>query len=74
MVDKDDYIKEVQKEVRDNDSYEETDCRRLKEVDKDIKKLPNRMHNDGHIDLDLKTYLIPKYPKNRATERKCQIT
>ena len=49
--------------MRDNESYTETDCSMLKEVDKGIKKLTNSMHKDAHIDSDLKPFLIPKYPK-----------
>ena len=36
-MEREDYIKEVDKKVRDNGSYEETDLRKLKEADKGIK-------------------------------------
>lgn len=63
VVDREDYIKELEKEVQGNLSYEEIDCKKLKEVDRNIKKLANRMHKDGHIDSELKAYLVPKYPR-----------
>ena len=63
LVDKEDNVRKLESEVGDDTSYEITDSDRLKVVERGIKKLTNRLHREGIIDGDLKSYLLPRYPK-----------
>ena len=56
-------MRKLEREVGNDTSYEVTDSDRLKVVEKGIKKLTNRLHREGVIDGDLKSYLLPRYPK-----------
>ena len=54
-VDKEVYLRELKREVGGITAYEVGDPSRLKEVEKSVKTLTNRLHRD------LKSYLLPMY-------------
>ena len=62
ILDKDDYVNKLHKEMDDCDAYKKTERDTTEETMKKIRKLVNRMHKEGVIGKELKHYLIPKRP------------
>ncbi|XP_045178135.2 uncharacterized protein LOC123538232 [Mercenaria mercenaria] len=62
IVDAEDYIKKLEKEVKDNASYMKTDGGAQYRAEKEVKKITNKMCRDGLISKKLKDYLIQKHP------------
>ncbi|WP_179117283.1 hypothetical protein, partial [Solemya velum gill symbiont] len=61
IVDRDEYVSSLRKEMEESESYGPTKGDMTRECHKQVKRLVNKMHRDGAISDDLKTYLVPKY-------------
>ena len=61
VIDKEEYIESLEKEMEQSSAYERTDNDRTEEAHKKVKKLVNKMNRDGLVSDDLKNYLTPKY-------------
>ena len=61
VVDKIDYITQLQKEIEGSKSYEKTESDKTEDIHKKVKKLVNKLYRDGVISDDLKQYLTPRY-------------
>ena len=61
VVNRNDYIESLQKEVSCNDSYQETVSDRTEAIQKRVKRMVHRMHKEGIISSELKQYLITRY-------------
>ena len=63
IVNREDYISKLREEMKNSDSYQETEGNRADKAVKDVKKLVNRMYREGAISKDMQQYLIPRYPR-----------
>ena len=61
VVNRNDYIESLQKEVSCNDLYQETVSDRTEDIQRKVKRVVNRMHKEGIISSELKQYLIPRH-------------
>ena len=60
ILDKDDYINKLQKEMNERTAYLETNF--TEETMKKVKKLVNKMHKEGVFGKEMHQYHIPKRP------------
>ena len=63
IVNREDYISKLREEMKNSDSYQETEGNRADKAVKYVKKLVNRMYREGAISKDMQQYLIPRYPR-----------
>ena len=63
IVNREDYISKLKREMNNSDSYQDTEGNRVDRAIKEVKKLVNRMYREGAISKDLQQYLIPRYPR-----------
>jgi len=63
VVNTEDYIKNLEKEMNECDSYEKNNGKCKHEASRAVKKVANKLYRDGLIDQELKDYLIPKHPQ-----------
>ena len=61
VVNRNDYIESLQKEVSCIDSYQETVSDQTEDIQKRVKRVVNQMHKEGIISSELRQYLIPRY-------------
>ena len=61
VIEKEEYIESLEKEMEQCSAYEKTDNDRTEEAHKKVKKLVNKINRDGLVSDDLKNYLTPKY-------------
>ena len=69
VIDKEEYIESLEKEMEQSSAYERTDNDRTEEAHKKVKKLVNKMNRDGLVSDDLKNYLTPKKSAEGEIER-----
>ena len=62
IVNRSDYISKLREEMKNSDSYQETEGNRADKAVKDVKKLVNRMYREGAISKDMQQYLIQDTP------------
>ena len=60
IIDTDEYINKIEKELQDTTTYKQTDRDITKDVAKKAEKIVNRLHRNGYITKDMKNML----PKN----------
>ena len=61
VLDREEYVESLEKEMEQSSSYEMTDNNRTEEAHTKVKKLVNKMNRDGLVSDDLKQYLTPRY-------------
>ena len=60
IIDTDEYINKIEKELQDTTTYKQTDRDITKDVAKKAEKIVNRLHRNGYITKDMKNYMLPK--------------
>ena len=63
VMDTQKYIEGLEEEMFKSESYEKTEAPKYQETEKLVKKTVNKMYKNGHIDDELKKYLVPKFAK-----------
>ena len=63
IIDRQEYVDKLCKEMEEDNSYRETEGDQTAEIHKEVKKFVNRMYRVGTISKAMKEYLIPRYPK-----------
>ena len=63
VMDTQKYIDGLEEEMLKSNSYEQTVADKYQETEKLVKKTVNRMYKNGHINDELKKYLVPKLAK-----------
>ena len=61
VLDREEYIETLEKEMEQSSVYEMADNNRTGEAHKKVKKLVNKMNHDGLVSDDLKQYPTPRY-------------
>ena len=63
VLNRTDYIDELEKEMEESTMYEESDQDLTSKVHRKVKKLAEQLYKKDYISGDLKSYLVPKLPK-----------
>ena len=58
-MDREDYIKKVESELRNNETYKEIKCDQTTKVTNKVRKIVKELFNKGLIDDKLKQYMMP---------------
>jgi hypothetical protein len=64
IMDTDQYMERLDRELSQDDTYQQTDGNAFKIAEKKVRNVANEMYKSGLINKELKNYLIPKYSKN----------
>ena len=60
IIDTDEYINKIEKELQDTTTYKQMDRDITKDFARKAEKIVNRLHRNGYITKDTKNYMLPK--------------